>query len=149
MSDKSLLEECNDVADIIIKVAFESGFEDSDSPNPCCVDEGNGSKVETLPEDETACINGGPSKSFVKGLIFELSETAQYHLDHHFPGYTINESVVRTESDDGEIHFNVGHVIRTPDDKIHVMIGQDGSMVFDPPEINETASAFDRGRDVL
>ncbi len=35
MSPNSILEECNDVADSIIKVLYESGFEDSDSPDLC------------------------------------------------------------------------------------------------------------------
>lgn len=59
--------ECNEVADKIIKLIFESGFDDEDSK----------------PER--------PTQEFLDGLAFDTIEVAQSVLDQEYPGYTIEE----------------------------------------------------------
>ncbi|KKL26362.1 hypothetical protein LCGC14_2396050 [marine sediment metagenome] len=61
------LEKCNEIADSIIKLIFESGFDDEDNKPT------------------------RPTPEFIDGLTFATIEVAQKVLDTEYPGYTIEE----------------------------------------------------------
>ena len=58
------LDKCNETADSIIKLIFESGFDEEDKP-------------------------ARPTSEFIDGLTFATIEVAQMVLDTEYPGYTI------------------------------------------------------------
>lgn len=60
---EALRDECNETADTIIKLIFESGFDD-DMPTR-------------------------PTPEFIDSLTFDTIEVAQLVLDAEYPGYTI------------------------------------------------------------
>jgi len=75
------LDECNKTADNIIKLIFESGFDDEDKPP------------------------SKPTLAFLKAILFETTEDAQTMLDTEYPGYTIEEK------DNGlHVMYNPEHV---------------------------------------
>lgn len=60
------LDKCNETADRIIKLIFESGFDKDNKP-------------------------AKPTQKFLDSLLFETEERAQLMLDSEYPGYTLEE----------------------------------------------------------